>query len=322
MRPPEDDFQRFADTFQKNLIREHIIACNDIATESVKNGPITQQQMDSFGAKISVLTTTLQNKSVAIQTYTMPRVTKKAVLVGINYTGTTNELRGAPINDIIAIRNKLKLEYGFTDIRVLTDVSTIKPTRINILREFTSLLTNAVVGDTLVFMYSGHGSYITDTNSDEKDKYDERIYVLDNGHVMDDDFRSIISKHLKQGVLLVGIFDSCFSGSMLDLKYTYTATGQRTIAENIVMETLGDVLLISGSRDMETSASAKINGVYHGAMTWALLSCMSKQISWSGMIFNIQQQLRRAGFTQNVRLSSGKIFDPTRSVISVLGNYI
>ena len=55
---------------------------------------------------------------------------KKALLIGINYIGTSNELFGC-INDVHSITERIKLN-GFTNITTLTDLTTNKPTKDNI----------------------------------------------------------------------------------------------------------------------------------------------------------------------------------------------
>ena len=92
------------------------------------------------------------------------RVTKKALLVGINYLGKSTQLYGC-INDVQSVQAHL-VSKGFT-CQCITDQTALKPTRVNILNAFTRLLTDAVAGDTLVFQYSGHGSFIRDKNRDE-----------------------------------------------------------------------------------------------------------------------------------------------------------
>ena len=57
---------------------------------------------------------------------------KKALLIGINYIGTQNQLYGC-ISDVNSIKDRIKKE-GFNDIKELTDLTSEKPTRDNILK--------------------------------------------------------------------------------------------------------------------------------------------------------------------------------------------
>lgn len=65
-------------------------------------------------------------------------------------------------------------------------------------------------------------------DGDEDDGYDEVIYPVDfrtNGHIVDDLMHDILVKPLQPGVRLTAIFDSCHSGSALDLPYIYSTSG-------------------------------------------------------------------------------------------------
>jgi hypothetical protein len=75
---------------------------------------------------------------------------KKALLVGINYTGTQNELYGC-INDVNSIKERI-IANGFTNINTITDLTTQKPTKNNILSEFKNLLINSQAGDLLLLI--------------------------------------------------------------------------------------------------------------------------------------------------------------------------
>jgi metacaspase-1 len=74
----------------------------------------------------------------------------------------------------------------------------------------------------------GHGGQTKDLDGDEDDGYDEVIYPVDfrtAGHIVDDEMHRIMVAPLKPGVRLTAIFDSCHSGSALDLPYIYSTQG-------------------------------------------------------------------------------------------------
>lgn len=74
----------------------------------------------------------------------------------------------------------------------------------------------------------GHGGQTEDLDGDESDGYDEVIYPVDfrtAGHIVDDEMHDIMVKPLRAGVRLTAIFDSCHSGSALDLPYIYSTQG-------------------------------------------------------------------------------------------------
>jgi hypothetical protein len=74
----------------------------------------------------------------------------------------------------------------------------------------------------------GHGGQTKDLDGDEEDGYDEVIYPVDfrqNGHITDDEMHRIMVRPLQAGVRLTAIFDSCHSGTALDLPYIYSTQG-------------------------------------------------------------------------------------------------
>lgn len=75
---------------------------------------------------------------------------------------------------------------------------------------------------------AGHGGQTEDLDGDEEDGYDEVIYPVDfktAGHIVDDQIHDIVVKPLQPGVRLTAIFDSCHSGSVMDLPYLYSTKG-------------------------------------------------------------------------------------------------
>jgi hypothetical protein len=244
-----------------------------------------------------------------VQPQTQVQSYKKALLVGINYTGTKYQLNGC-LNDVDLIQSKLQTAYGFnqSNIKKLTDNTLTKPTRVNILNELTNLLQNANAGDVLFFFYSGHGSYTIDRNGDEKDGQDEMIVSLDLQNILDDDLKKIIQANLKWGVTLFAMFDSCFSGTVLDLKYQYMENGNNNVVSqnNQLSETSGNVFMISGCSDWQTSTDAYIKQQFRGAMTWSFLESVQPNISWRNLLQNMRTALKGKGFSQVPQISSGK----------------
>ncbi|CAG8739257.1 34792_t:CDS:2, partial [Racocetra persica] len=151
---------------------------------------------------------------------------KKALLIGINYFKQQGELRGC-INDVANVKRFLIESYGFqeSDMVILTDDQqdqTKIPYKANILEAMKWLVRDARPGDI------GHGGQVKDVDGDEEDGFDETIVPVDysqNGQIIDDEMHEIMVKPLQEGVRLFGIFDSCHSGSALDLPYTYSSRG-------------------------------------------------------------------------------------------------
>ena len=236
---------------------------------------------------------------------------KTAFLVGINYTGTINELYGC-INDTKNVRDLLINKYNFTNVTLLNDETSDKPTKQNILNGLKTLLSNTNSGDTAFFMFSGHGTCTADLNGDETDGQDEIILPIDaysiQTCILDDELNKLIRNTLKPGAKLVALFDCCFSGTVMDLRYTYGYPDNTKDAE-----TVGDVYMISGCTDQQTSMDtvAPINGktMASGAMTYAFLSMIKETALMGDLVTKMQAFLKDNGYSQRPLLSSGKSVD-------------
>ncbi|KAF5321346.1 hypothetical protein D9619_000540 [Psilocybe cf. subviscida] len=192
---------------------------------------------------------------------------KKALCIGINYFGQTGELRGC-INDVTNIQNFLITQYGYKkeDMVTLTDDATnprMQPTHANIVAAMQWLVDGANPNDSLFFHYSGHGGQTKDLDGDEADGYDEVIYPVDYesaGHIVDDEMHDMMVKPLPAGCRLTAIFDSCHSGSALDLPYIYSTEG-KVKEPNLVAEA-GQGLLAA----VTSYARGDMGGVLKSAM--------------------------------------------------------
>lgn len=244
---------------------------------------------------------------------------KKALLIGINYKGTASELNGC-INDVNHVKEfLLKKGYKEKNITLLHDDTDIKPTRANILKYFLELITSDC--KTLYFHYSGHGGYVRDISGDEADGRDETICPLDypiNGDIIDDEIRGLL-QCLKPHQHLTAVLDCCHSGSGFDLKWNvYERIGGGKVAlvpDNHYTDTRGNVVMISGCRDPQTSADAYINSKFQGALTHAFLTCFPKSRTYDQLIVNVRNLLRKEKYSQVPNLSSGKNFDLRTKII-------
>ena len=271
----------------------------------------------------NILKKNLINKAITESNNILKKLTEKynqdminvkkqtAFLVGINYTGTINELYGC-INDTKNVEDLLKNKYNFTNVTLLNDNTPEKPTKQNILKGLQALLSNTRPGDTAFFMFSGHGTCTADLNNDEKDGQDEVIVPIDaysyNTCIIDDELNRMIRNTLKPGAKLVALFDCCFSGTVLDLRYTYGYPDNTNQSE-----TAGNVYMISGCTDQQLSMDtvAPINGkeMASGALTYAFLTMIKETTIMGDLVKKMQTFLKENGYTQFPLLSSGKMVD-------------
>lgn len=277
---------------------------------------------------------------------------KRALLIGINYNNTSSQLNGC-INDVYNVRNFLKTycEVQESNIKVLTD-NDISPTRANIISHINWLVSNVLPGDTLIFHYSGHGSYTTDVSGDETDRKDEVLVPLDYnsaGMISDDWLFANLVQKVPQQVNLWSFVDACHSGTMIDLKYNYKslcALKQGNITPNMeyissawndrfsfsrekTPEVVGNVCLFSGALDKETAADDYISGSAQGAFTNCLLECLKRNVvklpdgterfkvgsfKLRNLLKEVNCRLDIKGYAQNSQLSVSKQADLERTL--------
>lgn len=326
------------DTYKQNRIKENTaifntsisrlysaVNSNIRAVQNSRQNPRVKQNqinllLNQYYSNANTLKINLDKSILSIKNYVPKTVTinknKKALLIGINYTGTSNELYGC-INDVTSVKERIT-NQGFKDITMLTDLTSKKPTRNNILDEFKNLLINCQAGDFLFFLYSGHGSNTFDRNGDEVDGRDELIVSSDLQGVLDDELKSLIQTYLKTDVTLFALFDSCFSGSVLDLKYQFMdSLNYDKFTENSKqLETQGNVIMISGCTDNQTSADAVFNNKPNGAMTWSLLESLKQKpnVNWRELVKNMRELLKTSQFTQIPQFSSGNFVDIDKQI--------
>ena len=103
-------------------------------------------------------------------------MSKKALCIGINdYPGTQNDLSGC-VNDANDWAATLTAR-GFT-VSKLIDAQATKAAMV---AGIGGLVSGAAKGDTVVITYSGHGTWVPDSNGDEPDGRDEGLCPWDIG---------------------------------------------------------------------------------------------------------------------------------------------
>ena len=234
---------------------------------------------------------------------------KRAVLIGINkYQIPGADLNGC-VNDVKNLSGALKTYYGFADndITTLTDAQATKKAMEAAIKK---LIASGKKGDVLLLHYSGHGANVPDDNGDEADKRDEILCPTDldwKDTLRDDWLRKTFDK-LRTGVSLTVIMDCCHSGTNtraitppnalrrerflpcpLDLMATEsgrklrgTLRGQlgkaprgRKRKSDMVHADIQE-MLITGCRDTQTSADARIGNSYNGALTYYLVESIKE----------------------------------------------
>ncbi|KAH9598221.1 hypothetical protein LSM04_009452 [Trypanosoma melophagium] len=253
----------------------------------------------------------------------------RALLIGINYYGTSAQLSGCcnDVKQMLATFQKKK--FPINEMNILVDErgfpgSTAQPTRANIIRYMAWLVKDAKPGDVLFLHYSGHGTQ-TRALQDSDEQYDQCIAPADfqaSGCILDNDINKILVSRLPKGVRLTAVFDCCHSGSMLDLPFTFVGSSGLRSATSGHMRRIrrgnnsdADVLMISGCADEQTSAdvgnaatfgtgASGAGGAATQCLTYTLLK--TRNLSYQDTIIATRDMLRSKKFDQVPQLSATK----------------
>ena len=239
-------------------------------------------------------------------------MTKKALLIGINYKDTPSQLMGC-INDVDNVENILTGVFKYDKIKKITDDTIDKPRKNSILRNIDWLIENNKPGDELFFHYSGHGSWVYDCSNDEHDGKDECLVPLDyslHGLILDDVLQEKIVKKLGKDIKMTIIMDCCHSATALDLKYECQLDSKNEFIkkDNPNYPNVSNIMMISGCRDDQTSADAYISSTFQGALTHTLLNVLKNnnyKVTNELLLKQLHNELKNGKYTQRPVLTSG-----------------
>ena len=235
---------------------------------------------------------------------------KKALLIGINYEGTSSALYGC-WNDVYLMKDYLS-QNGYQNFTIMTDEPKNKnnilfPTRNNVLRQISNFILGARPNESLVLYFSGHGGSVQDRNRDERDNRDETICVFAENKksivsIIDDELRRILES-IRSDVSLRCFFDSCHSGTVLDLPYRWFIDRTAYIESRYMNK---NIFMISGCADAQYSHETVFeeNRQYkpHGALTYFLIQTLNeyknKNIRWIDLVGLVQDKLKEYGYQQ------------------------
>ena len=254
---------------------------------------------------------------IGIDTYTAEAQRKTALADSVSddergsVRGWT-DLDGA-VNDAQALRALLTTRFGFAEenVRLLLNADA---TRKGILQALRDLIDASGPGDTVVFMYAGHGSQVTNTASTEPDGQDESIVPADSRlgalDIRDKELRVLFNELLTKGVQLTIIFDSCHSGSVTrgvtPGKARNLKPSSRVISDDSPLppppQENPAALVISAAQDNEVAKEAKdSDGTPHGAFTWALTAVLrtaDPATPARDMFARVRARMKGHGFAQ------------------------
>ncbi len=221
---------------------------------------------------------------------------KTALCIGINdYPGTGSDLSGC-VNDVNDWKAALQ-QRGFA----VTTLLDRDATKRNMVEALGKLLRDAAAHDTVVFQYSGHGSYVADVSGDEDDGRDEVLCPSDIGagaYLSDDELYELFTM-TKTGVKVIFLSDSCHSGTVSKFRaatdvgdkvvksrflppgtflrdFEIPATARAATGRGSRQRRAHRAMLISGCMDNQTSADAWFNNRPNGAFTYYALKALKE----------------------------------------------
>jgi len=244
---------------------------------------------------------------------------KYALCVGNNYPNTSAELFGC-VNDANDWSRTLR-DAGYV-VGLMTEAA-----KGDVMDALTEMIANAGFGDRVVFTYSGHGTWMPDTDGDEVDGRDEAMVMADymeGGLLLDDELHRIFSV-AKYGVGKLILSDSCHSGTLARVMVGATPPQMRRIPKFLSPATFTDLdssmvktlerqlkvskprpsaSLISGCEDAELSYDASFSGRSRGAFTHYALDAYKPGIKLGAWHNEIRKRLPNSWLPQSPALTT------------------
>ena len=165
---------------------------------------------------------------------------RKSLLIGINYTGSRNELQGCQQD--VENMTRFLISRGYpqdpSSMVILTDArqGPFYPTGRNMLAAMQWLVSEP---NTCCFLhYSGHGGQVRDPDGDRASGYDDTIVPVDYeqaGQLDSDTLHRHLVSRLPPSSTLFVVFDCCHSGSAIELPFVYRTDedGNVSLVDNV-----------------------------------------------------------------------------------------
>jgi len=226
--------------------------------------------------------------------------TRRALLIGINnYVSDkqTDKTKGSEwfnldgcINDLDAMKSLLTIHYSFSDNNIIV-LKEKDASRKNILNNLDLLAKETKKGDAVFIYYSGHGSQVRNSLSEEQDKLDEAIVPVDAAegapYIRDKELAPLFDRILDNGVMLTIVFDCCHSGSLsrgqpenVLPKCRYLPMDTVDIKDPTRIETppaLNGALMLSACQDFEFASEIVNDDMQpQGAFTFAFIKALTQ----------------------------------------------
>jgi hypothetical protein len=258
-------------------------------------------------------------------------MSKNALIVAIDNYPSPYELLST-INDLNDLKNTLQLQ-GF----YVNTITNVNATKISIINNLSQLVTTSISGDSIVFAFFGHGSWITSTiEPDGRTECICPVNVFDGYVITDIELNSILSQ-LPNNVACDVILGNCYSGtgtrslsmtnttSNIPYRKSYYIPGPinikntaNSVAKSISVgsgpnpvvpiETLNHVLW-AACKDSQTSWEVTSGGQHRGLFPLYLCWALRNYPTYSRTKISklIAPMIRNVVSTQNIQLEGPSI---------------
>lgn len=218
----------------------------------------------------------------------------EALLFGLNYQHIPSARLYGCHKDTALMSELLSKYLKPLRLTVYNDNTNLQKTSYNgIINEIISLANRAKTDklDLVFIHYSGHGSYMNDTNNDEMDKQDEVICPSDfkiMGMISDDTISKMLAM-FPSSTKVITFFDSCHSGTITDLRYEWIGNTPKNIIQGGVSDNVisAKVLSMSGCTDIQTAQDTAFGGM----LTTSTVRVVNRNPSLLKNVFLLQKEV-------------------------------
>ena len=199
----------------------------------------------------------------------------------------SNSLGGSCIRDLYNISNhifqldkdkySINQHYIFTtkqlssnNIDKFLHTNTYFQVITSLIDQINIIIENIPKNSTLILYISGHGYQMIDNSSDEIDNMDEYIRV-NKGIILDDQLKLEIIDKIDNTIQVIGICDTCHSGSMFDLDYRWCSINRKWIIDTNRLVLDKNIISIGACKDNQLENCDIGNIGYGGALTIHLI---------------------------------------------------
>ena len=244
---------------------------------------------------------------------------KCALLIGINYSNTANQLDGC-IDDIVNARNMLIDAYDYEKQNIImlrddTDDPSNLPTYANMMKELDNIVSKSQEYSEIWIQYSGHG-----TTLDNSDGVDVLVPcdLQNQQYISDIDIHAFIQK-IHPSCVAMFVMDCCHSGSLGKLPWSIVVNENKEIVttENKDMNSIQsieampnpNIYFLSACKESQTSSDTFSRELAEGvgAFSNAFNECLRDSrhhIDIVTLYKNISSCLEKGGYSQTPVLSS------------------